>query len=88
MNDAIKFINEKFEEFEADRGKKDQKIINICLNVRLGKVDRALDCEEQYSRREEQYSRREEQYSRRNCLVIHVSTKKTNKIPMRLLLIP
>ena len=81
MNDAIKCINEKFEESEADRRKKDQKIINICLNVRLGKVDRALDCEEQYSRREEQYSRR-------NCLVIHVSTKKTNKIPMRLLLIP
>ena len=62
MNDAIKFINEKFEEFEADRREKEREIAELkstinSLNVRLDKADRALD--------------RQEQYSRRNCLLIH-----------------
>ena len=62
MNDAIKFINEKFEEFEADRREKEQEIAELksainSLNVRLDKDDRVLDLQEQYSRR--------------NCLLIH-----------------
>ena len=62
MNDAIKFINEKFEEFEADRREKEREIAELkstinSLNVRLDKADRALDCQGQYSKR--------------NCLLIH-----------------
>ena len=62
VDDAIKFINEKFEEFEADSREKEREIAELKstingLNVRLDKVDRALD--------------RQEQYSRRNCLLIH-----------------
>ena len=62
VNGAIKFINENFEEFEADRKKKEQEIAELkstinSLNVRLDKADRALNCQEQYSRR--------------NCLLIH-----------------
>ena len=56
VNDAIKFINEKFEEFEADRRGKEREIAELkstinSLNVRLDKADRALDRQEQYSRR-------------------------------------
>ena len=40
-----------------DKREKEREIINTDLNVRLDKVDRALD--------------RQEQYSRRNCLLIH-----------------
>ena len=48
MNDATKFINEKFEEFEADRREKEQEIAELksainSLNVKLDKADRALD---------------------------------------------
>ena len=62
VNDAIKFINKKFEEFEADRREKERDIAELKsainnLNKRLDKSDRALD--------------RREQYSRRNCLLIH-----------------
>ena len=62
MNDAIKFINEKFEEFEADRREKEREIAELksiinSLNVKVDKADRALD--------------RQEQYSRRSCLLIH-----------------
>ena len=62
MNDATKFINEKFEEFEVDRREKEQEIAELksainSLNVRLDKDDRVLDLQEQYSRR--------------NCLLIH-----------------
>ena len=58
----IKFIIEKFEEFEADRREKEWEIAELkstinSLNVRLDKADRALD--------------RQEQYSRRNWLLIH-----------------
>ena len=62
VNDATKFFNEKFEEFEADRGEKERGITELKitiknLNVRVDKADRALD--------------RQEQNSRRNCLLIH-----------------
>ena len=62
VNDAIKFINEKFEEFQADRRQKEWEIAELkitinSLNVRLDKADRTLDCQEQYPRR--------------NCLLIY-----------------
>ena len=62
VNDAIKFINEKFKEFEADRREKEQELAEIKstinnLNVRLDKADRDVG--------------RQEQYSRRNCLLIY-----------------
>ena len=62
VNDAIKFINEKFKEFEADRREEEQELAEIKstinnLNVRLDKADRDLG--------------RQEQYSRRNCLLIY-----------------
>ena len=48
MNDTTKFINEKFEEFEADRREKEREIAELkgtinSLKVRLDKADRALD---------------------------------------------
>ena len=48
MNDTIKFINERFEEFEADRREKEREIAELkgtinSLKVRLDKADRALD---------------------------------------------
>ena len=62
MNDAIKFINEKFVEFEADRREKEREIAELkstinSLNTRLDKANRVLD--------------RQKQYPRRNCLLIH-----------------
>lgn len=62
MNDIITFINQTFEEFEADSKLKKWEIAELKgttngFNVRLDKVDRALDCQESHSRR--------------NCLVIH-----------------
>ena len=56
VNDPIKFVNEKFEELEVDRKEKEPEIAELkstinSLNVRLDKADRALDRQEQYSRR-------------------------------------
>ena len=50
VNDAIKFINEKFKELEADRREKEREIAALkstinSLNVRLEKADRGLDRE-------------------------------------------
>ena len=44
MNEAIKFINEKFEEFEGDSREKEREIAELkstinSLNVRLDKVE-------------------------------------------------
>ena len=55
MNDVIKFITEKIVEVEADRREKEREIAELKstingLNVRLDKADRALDCQEQYSK--------------------------------------
>ena len=62
VNESIKFINEKFEEMEADRKEKEQQISELkievkSLNEKVETMDRSLDCHEQYSRR--------------NCLLIH-----------------
>ena len=62
VNESIKFINEKFEEMEADRKEKEQQISDLKsevkhLNEKGETMDRSLVCHEQYSRR--------------NCLLIH-----------------
>ena len=62
VNESIKFINEKFEEMEADRKDKERQISELknevkYLNEKVEIVDRSLD--------------RYEQYSRRNCLLMH-----------------
>ena len=76
----IKFINEKFEEFEADRRQKEREIAELKssingLNARLDKADRPLDCQEQYSRR--------------NCLLIHSideeNQEKTDEVVINIL---
>ena len=70
VNESIKFINEKFEEMEADREEKERQISELknevkYLNEKVETMDRSLD--------------RHEQYSRRNCLLIHGVKKKTRK---------
>ena len=62
VNESIKFINEKFEEMEADRKEKERQILDLkndvnYLNEKVETMDRSLD--------------HHEQYSRRNCLLIH-----------------
>ena len=62
VNESIKFINEKFEEMEADRKEKERQILELknevkTLNEKVETVDWSLDCHKQYSRR--------------NCLLIH-----------------
>ena len=68
MNKAINFINEKFEEFEKDLKKKEEKIKflgkeNSYLNKRLYEMDAVID--------------RQEQYSWRNCLLVHGIVEET-----------
>ena len=68
MNKAINFINSKFEEFEKDLKKKEEKIKflekeNSYLNKRLYEMDAVID--------------RQEQYSWRNCLLIHGIVEET-----------
>ena len=70
VNEFIKFINEKFEEMEADRKEKEQQIseLNIevkYLNEKIETIDRSLYCHEQYSRR--------------NCLLIQSVKEKKEK---------
>ena len=62
VNESINFINEKFEEMEADRKEKERQISELknevkYLNEKVETMDRSLD--------------HHEQYSRRNCLFIH-----------------
>ena len=62
VNESIKFINEKFEEMEADRKEKERQILDLkndvnYLNEKVETMDRSLD--------------HHEQYFRRNCLLIH-----------------
>ena len=72
VNDAIKFINEKLEEFEADRREKEQKIAVLkstrkSLNVCLVRVDRTLDRQEQYMFTNTWYRRRKSRKHRWGC---------------------
>ena len=76
VNESIRFINEKFEEMEADRKEKGRQISDIknevkYLNEKVETMDRSLD--------------RHEQYSRRNCLLIHGVKEKRKKILTKLL---
>ena len=62
VNESIKFIDEKFEEMEADRKEKERQTSELknevkTLNEKVETMDNSLD--------------RHEQYSRRNCLLIH-----------------
>ena len=69
VDESIKFINEKFEEMEADRKEKERQISDLknevkYLNEKVETMDRSLD--------------RHEQYSRRNYLIVH-SVKENEK---------
>ena len=68
MNKASNVINKKFEEFEKDLKKKEEKIKflekeNSYLNKRLYEMDAVID--------------RQEQYSWRNCLLVHGIVEET-----------
>ena len=70
VNESIKFINEKFEEYEVDRKKKEKEIAELkedltSLKEKFFQVDKTLD--------------RQEQYSRRNCLLVHGLEEKNNE---------
>ena len=70
VNAVIKFIDKKSEKFGVNRRKKEQEIAELKrtvdgLNVSLDKRDWALDCQEQYSRR--------------NCLLICSIGKKNQE---------
>ena len=69
-NESIKFIKEKFEKHEADRKKKEKEIAELkeqltSLKEKFFQVDKTLD--------------RQEQYSRRNCLLVHGLEEKNNE---------
>ena len=66
----IKFINEKFEECEADRKNKEKEIAELkedltSLKEKFFQVDKTLD--------------RQEQYSRRNCLLVYGMEENNNE---------
>ena len=70
MSKDINFINEKFEEFERDLKKKEEKVKflkkeNSYLNKRLDEMDAVVD--------------RQGQYSRRSCLLVHGAVEETVK---------
>ena len=56
VSESIKFINEKFEEYEADQKQKEKEIAEskedlTSLREKFFQVDKMLDCQEQYSRK-------------------------------------
>ena len=70
VSESIKFINEKFEEYEADREQKEKEIAELkehlmSLKEKFFQVDKMLDCQKQYSRR--------------NCLLVHGVEEKNNE---------
>ena len=70
VNESIKFINEKSEEYEADRKKKEKEIADLkeeltSLKEKFFQVGKTLD--------------RQEQYSRRNCLLVYGLEEKNNE---------
>ena len=70
VSESIKFINEKFEEYEADLKQKEKEIAELkedltSLKEKFFQVDRTLD--------------HQEQYSRRNCLLVHGVEEKYNE---------
>ena len=70
VSESSKFINEKFEEYEADRKQKEKEIAELnedltSLKETFSQVDKTVD--------------RQEQYSRRNCLLVHGVEEKNNE---------
>ena len=70
VSESIKFINEKFEEYEADLKQKEKEIAELkedltSLKEKFFQVERTLD--------------HQEQYSRRNCLLVHGVEEKNNE---------
>ena len=62
LHDSVKFISDKFKEYEEDRAKGNEIISNLQLEVRtlsskVSKLEKQAD--------------QQEQYSRRNCLLTH-----------------
>ena len=56
VRESTNFINEKIEEYEADRKQKEKEIAELkeelaSLRKKFFEVDKMLDCQEQYSRR-------------------------------------
>ena len=70
LTDSVEFISARFDEYEADRKKKDEMINSLEEKV-LGlteKVDKLSSLVD-----------RQEQYSRRNCILIHGVKKNQNE---------
>ena len=70
VSESIKFINEKFEEYEADLKQKEKEIAELkedltSLKEKFFQVDKTLD--------------RQEQYSRKNGLLVHGVEEKKNE---------
>ena len=70
FSECIKFINEKFEEYEVDQKERKKEIAELkedltSLKEKFFQVDKTLD--------------RQEQYSRRNCLLVHGVEEKKNE---------
>ena len=70
VSESINFINEKFEEYEADRKQKEKEIAELnedlaSLKKRFFQVDKTLDCQEQCSRK--------------NCLLVHGVDENNNE---------
>ena len=62
LTDSVEFISARFDEYEADRKKKDERISSLeekdlGLTEKVDKLSSLVD--------------RQEQYSRRNCILIH-----------------
>ena len=70
LTDSVEFISARFDEYEADRKKKDEMINSLEEKV-LGlteKVDKLSSLVD-----------RQEQYSRRNCILVHGVNENQNK---------
>ena len=70
IKDSIQAISDRFDEYEADRKKKEEKISNLenkvsFLNERVNELTTAIE--------------KQEQYSRRNCLLLHGIQENTNE---------
>ena len=70
VRESTNFINEKIEEYEADRKQKEKEMAELkeelaSLRKKFFQVDKMLDCKEQYSRR--------------NCLLAYGVDEKNNE---------
>ena len=70
LQESVKFINDRFQEYEQDRREKEQEIKELKENIstlgkRLDDLDSVID--------------RQEQYSLRNCLLLHGIEEEPNE---------